>query len=87
MAEAGFPDFEVALWSGFFAPAATPSAILGRLEEAAMGITREPDILERLKALSMDPVGGGSEEFRRVIAREIDFWRGVARTANVRLER
>jgi tripartite-type tricarboxylate transporter receptor subunit TctC len=87
MAEAGFPDFEVALWSGFFAPAATPSAILGRLEEAAMAITREPDILERLKALSMDPVGGGSEEFRRVIAREIDFWRGVARTANVRLER
>ena len=87
MAEAGFPDFEVALWSGFFAPAATPSAILGRLEEAAMAITREPDILERLKALSMDPVGGGSEEFRRVVAREIDFWRGVARTANVRLER
>ncbi len=87
MAEAGFPDFEVALWSGFFAPVATPPAILGRLEEAAMGITREPDILERLKALSMDPVGGGSEEFRRVIAREIEFWRGVARTANVRLER
>jgi tripartite-type tricarboxylate transporter receptor subunit TctC len=87
MAEAGFPDFEVALWSGLFAPAATPAAVVARLQEAAAQITREPDILERLQALSMDPVGSGPEEFRRVIAREIELWRGVARAANIRLER
>jgi tripartite-type tricarboxylate transporter receptor subunit TctC len=87
MAEAGFPDFEVALWSGLFAPVATPAAVVARLQEVAAQITREPDILERLQALSMDPVGSGPEEFRRVIAREIELWRGVARAANIRLER
>jgi tripartite-type tricarboxylate transporter receptor subunit TctC len=87
MVEAGFPGFEVVLWSGLFAPAGTPSGIVARLQDEAQRITREPDIVERMKALSVEPVGGGSEDFRRTIAQEIELWRGVARSANIRLER
>lgn len=87
MAEAGLPGLEVALWSGLFAPAATPAGIIDRLHEAAAQIAREPDILERTRSLVMDPAGSGPEEFRRVIAREIELWRGVARASNIRLER
>jgi len=32
-------------------------------------------------------VAGSPEEFRRVIAEEIALWGGVARAANIRLER
>jgi tripartite-type tricarboxylate transporter receptor subunit TctC len=87
MAELGFPDIRVSLWSGLFAPTGTPAAVIARLHEEAARITREPDIVERMKTLSVDPVGGTPEEFRRVIAEEIALWSGVARTANICLER
>src|SRR5581483_8297919 len=48
MAEAGFPGFEVSAWSGVVAAAATPSAIVARLESAfrrggGIGEDRERD--------------------------------------------
>ena len=40
MAEAGVPDLEVRLWSGLFAPAATPAGIVKKLEKELMEIIK-----------------------------------------------
>jgi len=87
MQELGFPDLTLTLWSGMLAPAATPEPIIRRLAAECAAITREPAIGEKLRALSLDPVGSTPEEFRAVIAREIPVWAGVAQRANIRLER
>ena len=87
MAELGMPEIEAVLWSGLLAPAGTPPAILGKLHAECVAITAMPDIRQRLEALVMDPVGGDPEAFRAVIARQIETWSGVARAANLRLER
>jgi tripartite-type tricarboxylate transporter receptor subunit TctC len=87
MAEVGFPDVEVVLWTGLLAPAGTPAGIVRKLQEEAARIVRLPDVRERLASLVLEPVGSTPEEFRRTIAAEIELWRGVARAANIRFER
>ena len=41
MAEAGYPDVNTKLWSGFFAPASTPQAIVKKLETALARAIRD----------------------------------------------
>jgi tripartite-type tricarboxylate transporter receptor subunit TctC len=87
MAEAGVPEMNVELWSGFFAPAGTPDAIVEKLQDEVGRIVRLPDIQERMKALAVDPSGKDSGEFTRVIASDIARWTAVAQEAHVKIER
>ena len=55
MAEAGVPDLDVRLWSGLFAPAATPAGIVKKLEKELMEIVKLPDVQR-----APEGSGGGS---------------------------
>ncbi|WP_426959356.1 Bug family tripartite tricarboxylate transporter substrate binding protein [Muricoccus radiodurans] len=87
MAELGFPDLQVTLWAGLFAPAGTPPAIIERLHVECATITAMPDIRQRVASFGMDPVGSPPAALREVMAREIPLWTGVARAANIQMER
>jgi tripartite-type tricarboxylate transporter receptor subunit TctC len=87
MAEAGVPDMAVGSWTGFLAPAGTPTAIIKKLEQAVAQIVKLPEIRDRLRALELDPVGSTAEEFSRVIAADLARWSAVAKAANIKLER
>ncbi|MGM4916611.1 tripartite tricarboxylate transporter substrate-binding protein [Tardiphaga sp. 813_E8_N1_3] len=84
MKEAG-ADFEAVLWSGVFAPKATPPAIVKKLQDEFVRIARMPDVVARLKTLSIESVGSTSDEFSRIIASDIERWVAVARAGNIRL--
>ena len=84
MKEAG-ADVEAVLWSGIFAPAATPPEIVARLEAEFIRIARLPDIVSRLKSLNIDSVGNSSEEFSRIIAADLERWKAVARAGNIKM--
>jgi tripartite-type tricarboxylate transporter receptor subunit TctC len=86
MAEAGVPDLEVRLWSGLFAPAATPAGIVKKLEGTMMTVIRLPDVSKRLKELQVDPSGNTSEEFKRIVAADLSRWAAVAKAANIKLD-
>jgi tripartite-type tricarboxylate transporter receptor subunit TctC len=86
MAEAGLQDLEIRLWSGVFAPAATPPDIVKRLEKEMIEIIRLPEVNDRLKALQVEPSGNTSEEFKRLIAAELTRWAAVAKAANIKLD-
>lgn len=86
MAEAGVPNLEVTLWSGLFAPAATPSAILSQLERELMAVVRLPDVHERLRAMAVEPNGGSARDLAQRIAAEIPRWAAIAKSANVKLD-
>jgi tripartite-type tricarboxylate transporter receptor subunit TctC len=84
MKEAG-ADVEAVLWSGIFVPAATPSDIVSKLEAEFIRIARLPDVVSRLKQLNIDSVGNSSEEFSRIIAADLERWKAVARTGNIKI--
>ncbi|MSQ63483.1 MAG: tripartite tricarboxylate transporter substrate binding protein [Betaproteobacteria bacterium] len=86
MMEAGIPDIDIVIWTGFLAPAGTPAAIVKRLQDEVARVVRLPDIRERLNGMGVDPVGNSSEEFGRIIAADIAKWTAVARAANIRAD-
>jgi tripartite-type tricarboxylate transporter receptor subunit TctC len=84
MKEAG-ADVEAVLWSGMFAPKATPPAIVRKLQDEFVRIARLPDVIARLKQLNIESVGNSSEEFSRVIAADLERWSAVARAGNIKV--
>jgi len=86
LAEAGGPDVEIRLFTGFHAPAATPRAIVDRLQREVARVVKIPEIRERLDQMSIVPSGNTSEEFRAIIARDIDKWTAVAKAANIKAD-
>ena len=86
LAEAGVPDVEIRLFTGFLAPAATPSAIVKRLQQELARVVKLPEIKERLDQMAIVPSGNTSEEFRGIIARDIARWTAVAKAANIKAD-
>jgi tripartite-type tricarboxylate transporter receptor subunit TctC len=84
--EVGFPDLDIALWTGLLVPAATPPAIIKRLNEELLKVLKQPDVRERIVALGIDPVGSTPEEFSRMIAADIAKWTAVAKAANIKAD-
>lgn len=85
MAEAGIRDMDVSFWSGLFAPAATPPAIVNKLHDATVRALQTPDVHQKFKALALEVVSSTPDEYRRAIAKEIKQWTDVAKAANVHL--
>ncbi len=84
MAEAGYPDVNTYLWSGVFAPAGTPPAILAKLKTALQRTIQSADVVDKLKALAVTPGGGPPEEFTRRIDAEIKSYSDIAKAANLK---
>jgi tripartite-type tricarboxylate transporter receptor subunit TctC len=52
--EMGFPNVYSGSWVGFFAPAKTADAIVGRLNGEINAIMKDPDVLAKLKTIGFD---------------------------------
>ena len=85
MAEAGYPDFDISLWIGLFAPAGTPAAIVRKLEDEVNRALRSADVQQRLAALTVNVLGTSGQELGQTMAAEISRWSAVAKKANVKL--
>ena len=59
------PGFEILGWSGVAVPAGTPGDIVARLNREMNAVLQMPDVIARLKAGGLEPVGGTSEDFAR----------------------
>jgi tripartite-type tricarboxylate transporter receptor subunit TctC len=67
--ESGVKGYESSSWTGLFAPAGIPPAVLARLESAAVEAARDPENVKMLKDLGAEPVGSRSAEFSEFLAR------------------
>jgi tripartite-type tricarboxylate transporter receptor subunit TctC len=86
MDEQGYPEVHVKLWSGIFAPAKTPPAVIKTLEAELARIMLMPDVQERFKAMATGTVGSSAAEFASVIETETRMWAEVAKEANLKFE-
>lgn len=81
--EAGFPDLEMRFWMGLFAPAATPAAIVRRLEAETQRLLKLPDVIKAIHAKQAAPADMNGEQLARFIASEIPRWDAVRKAANI----
>ncbi|MGO9701641.1 MAG: Bug family tripartite tricarboxylate transporter substrate binding protein [Xanthobacteraceae bacterium] len=86
MAESGFPAVDIHLWSGLFAPAATPPAIVAKLEKELREAIADPGVSEKLRAMAVDPGGGTPADFKRMIETDIVKYKDVVKAANLHFE-
>jgi tripartite-type tricarboxylate transporter receptor subunit TctC len=82
--ESGYPGFVVETWAGFFAPAATPPAVLQTLSGAMLKALAMPDVQEKLASLGFEPAELTTEPFRREIASELKQVAEVIRKADLK---
>jgi tripartite-type tricarboxylate transporter receptor subunit TctC len=86
MTEAGYPGVDVQLWSGVFAPVATPAPIVAKLEKALSEAIRDPDVSGKLKNMAVDPGNVTPDEFRKIIDSDIVKYSDVVKAANLHFE-
>ncbi len=77
IAESGYPGFSTGSWYGLLAPAATPSAVIERISQAAHKSVMTPDVRDRMSGDGAEPIGSTPAEFQRHLATEIAKWRKV----------
>jgi tripartite-type tricarboxylate transporter receptor subunit TctC len=85
MKEAG-ADIDGTLWTGVFAPKATPPEIVRKLEAEFMKIAKQPDVAARLKQIGIEAVGNSTDAFTKILAADIVRWGEVAKSANIKIE-
>ncbi|MBP0492724.1 tripartite tricarboxylate transporter substrate binding protein [Roseomonas sp. SG15] len=80
------PGFESVSWHGIFAPAATPPAIVARLNREALAALASPEVKARYEELGITAGTFSPEAFRDFVAAETKRWGDVARKADIRVE-
>ena len=83
VAEAQFPGFDVRLWIGLTAPAATPREIIKKIEAANDKALRSPDVQKALAAQGFAPMLGTAEEFDAYYRSERDKWAKVIKASGM----
>jgi tripartite-type tricarboxylate transporter receptor subunit TctC len=86
VAESGYPDYEVELWYGLFAPAKTPNATLAHLADLFSASVRAPESRSRLvsQGIEVEPTCGS--EFGAYVRKEYEGYGRAIADANIKAE-
>lgn len=81
--EKGFPELNLKIWVGFFAPAKTPAAIVQRLTAAINESLKDPEAVANIEKAQALVENLGPTEAAKFLAEEERKWSEVARVANI----
>jgi tripartite-type tricarboxylate transporter receptor subunit TctC len=80
------PGFDVEVWFGIVAPAATPVELIARLNGEINAVMARPDVRQRFAAQGVRTIGGTPQQFDAYLSNEIARWARVVKQAGVRVE-
>lgn len=80
MAEAGLPGYETYTWNAIFAPAGVPRSIIDPLAKELQRVIADPEVQEKLKDISANPVGSTPEALAAQVKAELDKWGPVIKS-------
>ena len=86
VAESGLAGFEAIASVGLLAPAATPRALVLRLNADVHAVVGEPTMKEQFVSRGLDIALSTPEDFARYIRAEIERWSKVVREAGITLK-
>jgi len=84
VAEQGFPGFEATSWFALLAPKGTPQPILEKVRAASLKVLADPEMVKKLAALGLEPVGSTPEEAQAKINHDIPKWAKVIKDADIK---
>ena len=84
--ESGVKGFEAGTYTGIFAPAGTPPAVVAKLHGALRKALGNQAVKERYRAMGADVWEMSQTEFDAYVRADVEKWRKVAREANIVVE-
>jgi tripartite-type tricarboxylate transporter receptor subunit TctC len=84
--EAGYPEVESTNWTGLVVPAATPTAVVARLNEELVRALRSADVVEKFKTFGMTATPGTPEQFDALLRSESARYAKVVREAGIKAD-
>ncbi len=75
----GVPGYDKGAWTGMFAPAKVPDAIIARMYQAVAEILKNPDAVKSLAADGLVAVASSPEDFGKFVHAEIVEWTKLVR--------
>ena len=79
----GVEGLDLVSWLAVYAPAGTPTEIIGRLKTAIHQTTTSPEFAERIKNLSSDLKNSSPEELGAYSRASIESWRNKIKAAGI----
>jgi tripartite-type tricarboxylate transporter receptor subunit TctC len=79
------PGYAVDGWTGMWAPAGTPKAVIAKLNQALVRILKQPDVQQRLRAGGAEPTPSTPDDYAHLISRDIAKWKKVVKTGNIKV--
>jgi tripartite-type tricarboxylate transporter receptor subunit TctC len=83
MKEAGYPDVDTHLWSGFFVPAGTPKPIVDKLTTELGRALADPGVQAGLRKMAVTPGGPTGDAFGKLIDADIKNFAAVVKAAKL----
>lgn len=84
--EQGITNADAESWAAFFAPVNTPKPILDKLSGTIIAILKKPEIKERITKLGFTLNVRDPEAFKPYLAKEMQTWAEIIKTANIKAE-
>jgi tripartite-type tricarboxylate transporter receptor subunit TctC len=86
LAEAGVPGYRAVTFFGLVAPPQTPDDLADKINRDVVECLRQPELIERTKALGMDLAPGSRADAAKFFADERTLWGKVIKQANIPLQ-
>ncbi len=86
VAEAGFPGYEAMTWISLVAPKGMKREHVAKLSGMVNAVLADDAFKKSTAAKGLEAAGSTPDELQRFIASDSEKWRGVIRSANIRLE-
>ena len=82
----GMEGFQANHWMGLLGPAGMPPEVVAKLQAEVAAVLAMPEVRDRLRGLGIDPVGSGTEDFRRFLAEERERFAKMFRLTGLKQE-
>jgi tripartite-type tricarboxylate transporter receptor subunit TctC len=86
IAELGLPGYEVSAWNALFAPAGTPTAVIGRLNQLVKQSLASAEAKSVMQAQGLDATPSTPEELGALVKSELVKWAKVIAAAGIKPE-
>ncbi|PUE11435.1 MFS transporter [Limnohabitans sp. T6-5] len=80
------PGYESTTWFGLFGPKGLPADVVTRVNAAANQVLQDPEVIDKLHRLGIEPVGGTPAQFTTMLAKESAKWKKIISERKITLD-
>jgi tripartite-type tricarboxylate transporter receptor subunit TctC len=86
IAESGIPGFRSITWFAIAGPPGLAAPLADKINRDVAEILRKPEIVAKIQALRLEPMGGTTADAAKFIGDETQLWGRVIKEANITLQ-